>query len=93
LSPLSNDPAFALAFRTLQPMPEQPVSLLVLLHGVGSNESHLAALGAEVASETLVVLSRGPITLGPGDKPGAARKRVFSRLWNAQPSTVASPLR
>ena len=65
LSPLSVDPAFALAFRTLQPPPAKPASLLVLLHGVGGNESNLAALGAEVGSDTLVVLPRGPITLGP----------------------------
>jgi len=65
LSPLSVDPAFALAFRTLQPPPAKPASLLVLLHGVGGNESNLAALGAEVDSDTLVVLPRGPITLGP----------------------------
>jgi phospholipase/carboxylesterase len=65
LSPLSNDPAFALAFRTLQPPPAQPTSLLVLLHGVGGNESNLAALGTEVDNHTLVVLPRGPITLGP----------------------------
>lgn len=65
LSPLSNDPAFALAFRTLQPAPPRPASLLVLLHGVGGNEANLAVLGAEVDSRTLVVLPRGPITLGP----------------------------
>jgi phospholipase/carboxylesterase len=65
LSPLSTDPAFALAFRTLQPPPEKPASLLVLLHGVGGNESNLAALGAEAGRDTLVVLPRGPIALGP----------------------------
>jgi phospholipase/carboxylesterase len=65
LSALSNDSAFALAFRTLQPPPDKPTSLLVLLHGVGGNESNLAALGAEVDSHTLVVLPRGPIALGP----------------------------
>lgn len=65
LSPLSIDSAFALAFRTLQAPPAQPTSLLVLLHGVGGNESNLAALGAEADSNTLVVLPRGPITLGP----------------------------
>ncbi|MDW2983222.1 phospholipase [Rhodanobacter sp. KK11] len=65
LSPLSIDPAFALAFRTLQPPPAKPASLLVLLHGVGGNENNLAALGAEAGSDTLVVLPRGPITLGP----------------------------
>ena len=65
LPPLSVDPAFALAFRTLQPPPARPASLLVLLHGVGGNEGNLAALGAEVDGDTLVVLPRGPITLGP----------------------------
>lgn len=65
LSPLSTDPAFALAFRTLQPAPSKPTSLLVLLHGVGGNEGNLAALGAETSGDTLVVLPRGPITLGP----------------------------
>ena len=65
LSPLSVDPAMALAFRTLQPAPPKPASLLVLLHGVGGAEGNLAALGAEVGRDTLVVLPRGPITLGP----------------------------
>ncbi|KZC18735.1 MULTISPECIES: alpha/beta hydrolase [Rhodanobacter] len=65
LSPLSVDPAFALAFRTLQPLPARPTSLLVLLHGVGGNEGNLAALGAEAGGDTLVVLPRGPIALGP----------------------------
>lgn len=64
LSSLSTDPAFALAFRTLQPVPARPTSLLVLLHGVGGNETNLGALGAEVGNDTLVVLPRGPITLG-----------------------------
>jgi phospholipase/carboxylesterase len=65
LSPLSVDPAFALAFRTLQPPPARPAALLVLLHGVGGNEGNLAALGAEAGRDTLVVLPRGPIALGP----------------------------
>ena len=65
LSPLSLDPGFALAFRTLQPPPEKPRSLLVLLHGVGGNEGNLAELGAQVGNDTLVVFPRGPITMGP----------------------------
>lgn len=65
LSPLADDPAFTLAFRTLQPPPAKPASLLLLLHGVGGNECNLAALGAEAGSDTLVVLPRGPIALGP----------------------------
>jgi phospholipase/carboxylesterase len=63
--PLVTDQAFALAFRTLQPALAKPASLLVLLHGVGGNEGNLAALGAEAGGDTLVVLPRGPITLGP----------------------------
>ncbi|EIM02365.1 phospholipase [Rhodanobacter thiooxydans] len=65
LSPLSVDPAFALAFRTLHPVPSKPTSLLVLLHGVGGNEGNLAALGAEASGNALVVLPRGPVALGP----------------------------
>ena len=65
LSPLSADAAFALAFCTLQPPPPKPASLLVLLHGVGGNESNLATLGAAAGKDTLVVLPRGPIRLGP----------------------------
>ena len=65
LSPLSADAAFALAFRTLLPPPAKPTSLLVLLHGVGGNEGNLATLGAEAGNDTLVVLPRGPIALGP----------------------------
>lgn len=66
LSPLRVDPAFALAFRTLQSPQAPPASLLVLLHGVGGNEENLAALGADAGSDTLVVLPRGPITFAPG---------------------------
>ena len=63
--PLRSDPGFALAHRVLEPAPARPVSLLVLLHGVGGNEGNLAALGAEVDADTLVVLPRAPIALGP----------------------------
>jgi phospholipase/carboxylesterase len=65
LSSLAVDPAFALAFRTLQPAPAKPAALLVLLHGVGGNEGNLAELGAQARGDTLVVLPRGPITMGP----------------------------
>ncbi|MCD9006453.1 phospholipase [Luteimonas sp. XNQY3] len=40
--------------------------LLVLLHGVGGNETNLAPLGATLADDTRVILARGPLTLGPG---------------------------
>ncbi|RYE80296.1 MAG: phospholipase [Oxalobacteraceae bacterium] len=38
--------------------------LLILAHGVGGNETNLAPLGAELATDTLVILVRGPLTLG-----------------------------
>lgn len=63
--PLFEDPGFALAFRTVQPAPKHPTSLLVLLHGVGGDETNLASLAAGVPPETLVVMPRGPVALGP----------------------------
>jgi phospholipase/carboxylesterase len=64
--PLFEDHAFALAFRTLRPPPDHPTSLLVLLHGVGGDETNLASLAASAAPGTLVVMPRGPVVLGPG---------------------------
>ena len=64
ISPLVADPNFELAFRWLSPEPERPRKLLVLLHGVGGNETNLAALGAGIGTETLVVLPRAGIELG-----------------------------
>lgn len=63
--PLITDPAFALAFRRMPSAPTPPRQLLVLLHGVGGNETNLASLAARVAPDTLVVLPRGPMALGP----------------------------
>lgn len=39
--------------------------LLILLHGVGSNEQDLFALAAQLPGKYLIVSVRGPITLGP----------------------------
>lgn len=64
LSMLVEDPAFALACRVRNPAPVQPTSLLLLLHGVGGNETNLAGIAAGIAPEVLVVLPRGPLTLG-----------------------------
>lgn len=65
---LLDDPTWALAFRTLEPAP-RPASqnrLLVLLHGFGSDEGELAALGARVGPHTRVVLPRAPRTVSGG---------------------------
>lgn len=69
LGDLVSAPDHALAFRLLEPVPEQPRRLLVLLHGVGGHESQLAALGARVDDDTLVVLPRAPRSVG-GDMFG-----------------------
>lgn len=60
------DTAYALSFRQREPAPVAPTSLLVLLHGVGGNETNLANLAAGVPTDTLVVLPRGPLQLGAG---------------------------
>jgi phospholipase/carboxylesterase len=64
LSALQVDPAFALSFRVREPAPLAPTALLVLLHGVGGNETNLADLAARIDADTLVVLPRGPLELG-----------------------------
>lgn len=58
--------ASGLTFRTRETDATPPRALLVLLHGVGGNESDLMALAAGVEPGTLVVLPRGPLTLAPG---------------------------
>jgi phospholipase/carboxylesterase len=55
---------YAVSFRRMEPVPEHPRRLLLLLHGWGSDESQLAALGAAVDGDTLVVLARGPRSAG-----------------------------
>lgn len=63
--PLQTDPVSGISYRLMQPQPAAPRRCLVLLHGVGSNEASVARLAQGVANDTLVVLARGPFTLGP----------------------------
>lgn len=65
-SHLVESPDYALAFRVLEPAPDAPRRLLLLLHGVGGQEGQLAALGAQVDRDTLVVLPRAPRSVGEG---------------------------
>lgn len=65
LGTLISDPALALQFRVIDPVPTAPRTLLVLLHGVGGNETNLGGLAAAVPQDTLVVLPRGPLAIGP----------------------------
>lgn len=62
---LQKSGAYELAFRIKQPQPSKPSSLLVLLHGVGSNELSVSELGTDLDPNTLIVLPRGPLILGP----------------------------
>lgn len=57
---------YAFAFRRLEPAPDAPRCLLVLLHGVGGDEVQLASLGARAPAGTLVVLPRGHRSISGG---------------------------
>jgi len=63
--PLQLEPVSGLSFRLMQSQPATPRRCLVLLHGVGSNELSVANLADGIESDTLVVLVRGPLALGP----------------------------
>lgn len=54
-----------LAFLINQPQPAEPKYLVVLLHGVGSSELSMKDLGECFSDDTLVVMPRGPLVLGP----------------------------
>lgn len=56
----------SLAFRIAGAVPATPRRLLLLAHGVGGNETNLAALAERAADDTLVVLPRAPLDLGAG---------------------------
>jgi phospholipase/carboxylesterase len=57
---------FELMFLAKQPQPAQPKALVLLLHGVGGCETNLTDLAATIDPQTLVVMPRGPLTLGAG---------------------------
>lgn len=57
---------FDLMFLAKQPQPANPKALLLLLHGVGGSEANLGNLAHTADPDTLVVMPRGPITLGAG---------------------------
>jgi phospholipase/carboxylesterase len=64
LSDLRTDSVTGLNYRLRLPEPSKPTQLLVLLHGVGGNETNLLSLANGVDPDTLVVLARGPLQLG-----------------------------
>lgn len=64
---------WAFDFRLLEPRPEPASALLVLLHGVGGDETQLAGLGARVRGDVLVALPRGQRSIS-GDRIGWHRE-------------------
>lgn len=58
----------SLAHRILPPThtTNGPPPLLLLLHGVGSNENDLMALASHLAPRFFVISARAPLPLGPG---------------------------
>jgi phospholipase/carboxylesterase len=65
LSQPQTDSPSGLTFRLRQPSPSKPLKCLLLLHGVGSNETDLLPVADGVHPDTLVVLVRGPLPMGP----------------------------
>lgn len=63
--PLQTDTVSGLSYRLMLPQPSVVRRCLVLLHGVGGNEMSMAGLANGVPADTLVVLARGPLALGP----------------------------
>lgn len=61
---LRREPRTGLAYRVVGPA--APEALLLLLHGVGGNETNLEGLAASLDPRILTVLPRGPLALGPG---------------------------
>jgi len=58
------DPPSGLAYRTM--VTGAPEALLILLHGVGGNESQLESLAWTQDPRILCVLARAPLAMGPG---------------------------
>lgn len=57
---------FALHFATRPARSYTPKALVLLLHGVGGSEDNLADMAAAMDPDVLVVMPRGPLTLGAG---------------------------
>jgi phospholipase/carboxylesterase len=64
LSDLYSHDDFGLSYRLAQPVPQTPRKCVILLHGVGGNESNLLDLAEGTEPQTLVIFPRGTLQLG-----------------------------
>lgn len=62
-SPLIDDLPLAYRYR---PAAGQPMGLVILMHGVGSNEDSLLGLASFIPDNLAVVSVRSPLTMAPG---------------------------
>lgn len=65
VSALIEDTASGLKYRVRAAEGDKPLARVLLLHGVGSNETNLVALGSWLDPRLEVIFVRGPLTLGP----------------------------
>ena len=64
LSDLHSHDEFGLSFRLAQPVPQTPRKCVILLHGVGGDETNLLDFATGMDPQTLVILPRGRLQLG-----------------------------
>ena len=85
ISDLQTEAGLGLSFRVRLPMPRKPAGCVMLLHGVGGNETNLLDLATDIDPETLVVFPRGSLQLG-------AQQFAWFRVafTSAGPSIVAA---
>lgn len=63
---LRQDGDTGLFFRVREPVSAKPKAGVILLHGVGGNETNLLDVANALDSDVLVVLPRGPLQFAPG---------------------------
>ncbi|RQS18113.1 alpha/beta hydrolase [Burkholderia sp. Bp8998] len=63
--PLTTDSESGLQYR-LRPAAGRPLGRLLLLHGVGGNETNLLNLAGTIDPRIEIAFVRGPLTFGPG---------------------------
>jgi phospholipase/carboxylesterase len=65
ISALHEEADMPVTFRLREPVTEKPDVCVILQHGVGGNETNLAALALQLPPNALVMLTRGPLNFGP----------------------------